>query len=67
MHLAVPKHDVLVLILKKILSDEYIDQIAYATIYPLYILPISNSIFTSNNNIIFYVTTKDKYKKKNIF
>ena len=32
----------------------------------LYILPISNSIFTSNNIIKFYITTNDIYKKKNL-
>jgi len=33
------------------------------TIYKsLYILPISNRIFISNNNIVFYVTTKEIYK-----
>jgi len=28
-------------------------------------LPISNSILTSNNNSIFYVTRKDIYEKEN--
>ena len=36
----------------------------YTTIKFLYIFPISNSIFTSNNNIIFYDTTKDIYKRE---
>jgi len=30
----------------------------------IYIFRISNSVFTSNNNTIFYVTTKDIYKKE---
>ena len=47
-------------------SDEYIDLITctrYTTIQSLHILPISNSIFNSNNKIIFHVTTKDMNRK----
>ena len=63
MHLAVPKYDVLVIILKS--SDHFFSfyrmntpnnlELVHNNIVPIYIylLPISNSIFTSNINIIF--------------
>ena len=53
MHLPVPKHDVLVIILKK--SEQCFHFDAYTK---LLILPLSNSILTSNKNIKCYVTTK---------
>ena len=65
MHLAVPKHDVLVTILiysvqclhsiGSIYKPNYLEKV-YTNIVPIYILPIPNSIFTSNNKIIISVT-----------
>jgi len=54
MHLAIPTHDVLVIILKN--ADQ-----CFHDIY----MPISNSIFTSNNDINLYVT-KIASKKLNL-
>ena len=71
MHLAVPKHDVLVIICKHCVHSiswihrpNYLGYVHNNKI-AIYILPISNTTITSNNNIIFYVTTKDIYKKGN--
>ena len=76
MHLAVPKHDIFVTIL--ITSDQCFHSIGWihrpnnleqvhTNKVPIYILPISNSVFTSIDNIIICVTTKDIYKKENSF
>ena len=43
-------------------TQTYIEQVH--SIQSLHILPISNSIFTSNINIKCYTATKDIYKKK---